>query len=427
MGRVYYARQKDLERDVAIKVIKATPSPDARERFRAEMRRMSHLSHSAIVPVYTGGTTEGLPYFVMRYVEGGTLYDVLKARKAAGLHFDLAEVAIYLEPIAQALDYLASLPTPVVHRDVKPANILVPDDPRPSATVLTDFGIALYEEDNRITSEGMRVGTDAYLAPELYPTSLSNKAPVATAASDRYALALIALEMLTLENLREHYNQQQWAHSRLIPEITAQDLGPRNQDFAEHINTVLHKALAENPARRYASAREFIEELTTPTATPRRECTARKWLSAAMILALCGIGVAGAWSYLAKDDWSGPQKEIAAEYPQIVGEKEGGTGWEGLKCDPQEVAAEAPMEASISCSSLRQQISVLEFASSDARSDFKKASPGRGSARKEGDRCRLEVVAYADDLTGFYPDGKHSNFVIFYRGELESAAEIPAC
>lgn len=276
MGRVYYARQKDLERDVAIKVIKATPSPDARERFRAEMRRMSHLSHSAIVPVYTGGTTEGLPYFVMRYVEGGTLYDVLKARKAAGLHFDLAEVAIYLEPIAQALDYLASLPTPVVHRDVKPANILVPDDPRPSATVLTDFGIALYEEDNRITSEGMRVGTDAYLAPELYPTSLSNKAPVATAASDRYALALIALEMLTLENLREHYNQQQWAHSRLIPEITAQDLGPRNQDFAEHINTVLHKALAENPARRYTSAQEFIEELTTPTATPRRKSTARK-------------------------------------------------------------------------------------------------------------------------------------------------------
>lgn len=340
MGHVYYARQKDLERDVAIKVIKATASPDARERFRAEMRRMSHLSHSAIVPVYTGGTTEGLPYFVMRYVEGGTLDDVLKARKAAGLHFDLAEVAIYLEPIAQALDYLASLPTPVVHRDVKPANILVPEEPRPSATVLTDFGIALYEEDNRITSEGMRVGTDAYLAPELYPTSLSAKAP---------------------------------------------------------------------------------------SATPRHKSTARKWLSAAMILGLCGIGVAGAWSYLAKDDWSGPQKNIAAEYPQIVGEKEGGTGWEGLKCDPQEVAAEAPMEASISCSSPRQQISVLEFASSDARSDFKKASPGRGSARKEGDRCNLEVVAYADDLTGFYPDGKHSNFVIFYRGELESAAEIPAC
>lgn len=194
---------------------------------------------------------------------------------------------------------------------------------------------------------------------------------------ERYTdIRLIALEMLTLENLREHYNQQQWAHSRLIPEITAQDLGPRNQDFAEHINTVLHKALAENPARRYTSAQEFIEELTTPTATPRRKSTARKWLPAAMVLGLCGIGVAGAWNYLAKDDWSGTQKEIAAEYPQIVGEKEGGTGWEGLKCNPQEVAAEAPMEASISCSSPRQQISVLEFASSDARSDFKKPPLG---------------------------------------------------
>lgn len=189
MGTIVYARKESLDREVAIKVIAQHAAGDQEEvrRFMAEMRTVAALEHPAIVPIYDGDITPGgVPYFVMKFLSGPSLEALLNRRILEGSKFTVEETVQVLRPIAEALDYLADLPSPVIHRDIKPANIIADD----CTVMLADFGIALNGENTRLTREGLRVGTDAYMAPELYPTQLAQQPPQPTAASDRYALAL---------------------------------------------------------------------------------------------------------------------------------------------------------------------------------------------------------------------------------------------
>lgn len=180
MADVYRACDLVLERTVAIKVVRGAGEDDAR-RFAREVRTMAALSHPAIVQLFDAGTHEGAPYLVMELIDGDDLPSVL----AQG-PMDTTHAAALGRQLSRALAHAHDLG--VVHRDVKPANVLVDRDGR---SRLSDFGIARLADTTRVTTPGMTSGTAGYLAPE--QLGADDVGPPA----DVYALGLVLLEALT--------------------------------------------------------------------------------------------------------------------------------------------------------------------------------------------------------------------------------------
>jgi eukaryotic-like serine/threonine-protein kinase len=180
-AEVWRAEDEALARDVALKLV-TVPTDDSAARAGEEARLLARLSHPGLVPVYDAGSDDrGRPWVVMELVEGETLSDTLKrgplsSQRAAAIGRSIAEALAYVH--GQGL----------LHRDVKPGNILVGQDGR---VRLTDFGIARLVDAARVTSTGMMVGTASYLAPEQVAGE-----PVG-APADVYALGLVLLECLT--------------------------------------------------------------------------------------------------------------------------------------------------------------------------------------------------------------------------------------
>ncbi|MFP5219055.1 MAG: serine/threonine-protein kinase [Actinomycetes bacterium] len=180
-AEVWRARDTSLDREVALKLVTA-PHDDSTARAADEARTLARLNHPGLVPVYDAGTDdEGRPWVVMELVEGETLGDTL--RRGA---LDSARTAQIGRSVAEALEYVHG--KGLVHRDVKPANVLVGTDGR---SRLTDFGIARLIDSAKVTATGMMVGTASYLAPEQVAGE-----PVGPPA-DVYALGLVLLECLT--------------------------------------------------------------------------------------------------------------------------------------------------------------------------------------------------------------------------------------
>lgn len=174
----------------------------SRARFHNEMKALTRIgSHPGVVQFYSKESTpRGDDVMVMAFIDGGTLAHAIKDRARTGRGFSVNEVVYYLKPIASALDYMHhELHPGWVHRDVKPANILLRKRPGslPPA-VLTDFGISIQEGQSRLTRIGHIVGTEKYLAPENNGRAYGDDD--LSARADDYALALIAFEMLTLQD-----------------------------------------------------------------------------------------------------------------------------------------------------------------------------------------------------------------------------------
>jgi hypothetical protein len=184
MATVYAAHDIALDRRVAIKVISPSlgASPALVERFRREARTAASLSHPNIIPIYSVRHADRLLYFVMKHVEGRPLDSVLRETGA----LPVPTVQAILGQVAGAVGYAHR--HGVVHRDIKPGNILIDDE---GWCVVTDFGIAKVAESEGLTTSGMMVGTPAYMSPE---QCLSNDV---SGASDQYALGVVAYEMLT--------------------------------------------------------------------------------------------------------------------------------------------------------------------------------------------------------------------------------------
>jgi serine/threonine-protein kinase len=241
MGVVYRAEQPGLDRKVAVKVIAPGHAADARfrERFAREARLAAALDHPNIVPVYTTGEDGGQLYLVMRYIDGVNL-----AERLRGDPLPLADVAAIVSQVASALD--AAHARGIVHRDVKPANILLVDHEPPHA-YLTDFGITRELGGTEgLTQAGAFLGSLDYAAPE--------QATGAGPRADQYSLGCVAYECLTG---RPPFGGRRdveilWAHANEAPSPIG----------AEADEAVL-RALAKDPDERWPDCTSFAQHLAS--------------------------------------------------------------------------------------------------------------------------------------------------------------------
>jgi TonB family protein len=243
MAQVYRAYDPLAERDVALKVLRfdlaARRGKDSRARFLREAQAAGNLSHPHIVTIYDVCAD----YIVMEYLEGENLEHMLSVRGA----LPVEEALAILHPIAHALDYAHARGT--IHRDVKPGNILVQPDGRPT---LTDFGVA-HLQSATMTAPGEFLGSPSYMSPEQV-----DGLPV-SARSDVFALAAVAYEMLT--GVRAFGGQS--IPSALHAVLHGNPMAPteRRPDLPAHFDAALGRALRKDPAERCASAGELAAAL----------------------------------------------------------------------------------------------------------------------------------------------------------------------
>jgi serine/threonine protein kinase/uncharacterized protein YjdB len=259
MAAVYLARDKALERRVAIKVM----LPDLigvagiEDRFVIEARTAAHLDHPGIVTVYSVKQRDGLLFIVMKYVEGRTLEEVLAGSRA----LEPGVITTVASQVAEALHFAHG--ENVVHRDVKPSNIIIDTKGRP---IVTDFGIAKMATGRSITVTGSMIGTPAYMSPE------QCRGLPATAASDQYALGVMLYEMLTrrmpfdgtmFELIHAHCNEAPPPIHDVVPDIDRE------------LEALVMRMLAKNPRERWESLGEVGRQLTQTKSHHRRSSEVR--------------------------------------------------------------------------------------------------------------------------------------------------------
>jgi serine/threonine protein kinase len=253
MGVVYKARQTGLDRLVALKLIRdgALAGPQERARFRIEAEAAARVRHPNVVQVYEVGEHQGLPYFAMELVEGGSL-----DRHLAGRPQPAPQAAELARTLALAVQHAHA--QNVVHRDLKPANVLIGDGP-PAARQpkITDFGLAkrLDSDSTSWTQTGAVLGTAGYMAPE----QAAGRAGEVGPAADVYALGAVLYELLTG---RPPFRADTWArtveqvlHDEPVPPTRSHPGVPRE------LETVCLKCLEKEPGRRYASAQALADDL----------------------------------------------------------------------------------------------------------------------------------------------------------------------
>ncbi len=250
MAVVFRARDERLDRPVALKVLAPGRAGDEafRHRFLGESRAAAAVDDPHIIPVYEAGEAGGVLFIAMRYVSGGDARDLLRREGALAP----ARAAAIISPVAAALD--AAHASGLVHRDVKPANMLLDSRPgRPDHVYLSDFGLSRRGSSSELTGAGARLGTVAYMAPE----QIENRG--VDGRADQYALACAAFELLAgvVPFDRDNPVAVIYAHLTAPPPSLA-DVRPGLPPAAD---AVLARALAKAPADRYPSCRDFAEAL----------------------------------------------------------------------------------------------------------------------------------------------------------------------
>jgi tetratricopeptide (TPR) repeat protein len=304
MGMVYKARQAGLNRLVALKMIRAGvhANPMDLYRFQREAEAVAQLRHPNIVQIFEVGDANGIPFFSLEYVEGGSLQQQLdgKARPPR-------PTAALVATLARAMDFAHK--QGIIHRDLKPANILLTADGAPK---ITDFGLAKKLEESEVgqTGTGAILGTPTYMAPE----QAKGKHRLIGPPADIYALGAILYDLLTgrppfkgetiMDTLMMVQNVEPVPPTRLQPHV------PRD------LETICLKCLQKEPARRYGTALELAEDLDSftngrPIKARKVSAAERSWMwakrrpaAAALVLvsllALLALG-AGGWVFAQRE------------------------------------------------------------------------------------------------------------------------------
>lgn len=250
MGIAYRGYQRNLEREVAIKILFPGLAAEAgyTERFYREAKTAASLEHAHIVPVYDYGMQGTISYVVMRLLVGGTLEDRMTRRAEQNLALpSLGEVSRLLTQLASALDYAHH--RGVIHRDIKPANVMFDDQ---GVSYITDFGIAkLLESSTSYTSTGSPIGTPLYMPPEQW------RSETLTPAADQYALAITIYQLLTGRLPFEATTTFGLLHKHLNEEPTPPQT--YRADVPLKVQETLNRALEKDPADRWESVTAMAE------------------------------------------------------------------------------------------------------------------------------------------------------------------------
>ncbi len=266
MAMVYRARDRQLEREVAIKVLPFSLAFDSEfvERFQREARTAAQLEHPNIIPIYRVGRSGRVIYFVMKYLRGGSLATVVKDRKK----LSPPEIRRLLIEAGGALGYAAQ--RGIVHRDIKPDNIMFDEF---GQSVLTDFGIAKAASGQKLTGTGMSIGTPHYMSPE------QARAQAIDGRSDIYSLGVVAYQCLTNTVPYDGEDSFSIGYKHITEPIPTPTLITADE---RRIFEVIKRMLMKDPADRFQSCEELVASIQgQPTAAP-----------GAMRTSSAGVGVA---------------------------------------------------------------------------------------------------------------------------------------
>lgn len=246
-ARVFRARDHLLGRDVALKILRPehASEPGAADRFRREATAAAGLSHPNIAQVYDIGVDEnGVPYFVMELVPGGSLHDLLQTRGK----LPVAEAVSIAKQVAAALRHAHE--SGIIHRDIKPLNILIGRD---GQVKVVDFGIARALAQSQVTQAGNILGSVRYVSPE------QARGEMATPQSDLYSLGVVLFEMLT--GRPPYDGDSPVAIALMHAEAPVPDIRAIDPTIPPAIAAIVARAMAKDPAHRYVRAAELLSDL----------------------------------------------------------------------------------------------------------------------------------------------------------------------
>jgi serine/threonine protein kinase len=268
MGVVFKARQKSLNRLVAIKLLPPLEDQDElklEERFHQEAQTLAHLNHPCIVQIYDfGETVSGQPFFVMEFVDGMDVADLIAAQG----QLSVDETLRIIRPVCEALEYAHR--RGVIHRDIKPSNVMVDHE---GMVKVADFGLAKLQDPavaNNLTRTHVALGTQEFAAPEVFKPGM-----VVDQRADIYSLGVMLYQMLTGEIPRVMFK---------LPSLRRPELGTRFDAF-------VCKALETDPSDRFQTAAEFQQALDAVMVVRpelRQKRTKLRWAPALIALSLMG-------------------------------------------------------------------------------------------------------------------------------------------
>jgi serine/threonine protein kinase/tetratricopeptide (TPR) repeat protein/TolB-like protein len=294
MGKVYKAHDNDLDRTVALKLVRRelANDPNSMQRFKQELLLASRVSHRNILRIHDLGDVGGLKFISMAYVEGKDLHDVIEE----GGRLPVERVVNIAKQLAGALD--AAHAEGVVHRDLKPRNVLMAQNDQ---VYVSDFGLAKSlegESTTMMTRAGEVLGTPRYMSPE------QAESKPADHRSDLYSLGVILYEMATGDAPFAGESTVQVMYQHVTQKPKDPKLG--NPDLPDYLAKIILKCLEKDPANRYQSAKEILEDLeaaTPPTRVVRlriAETGYPKWLLAgmtALVLLAAGTFAVPTWRH----------------------------------------------------------------------------------------------------------------------------------
>ena len=290
---VFRVRDTTLNRDVAVKVLDVdlSPSPTVAERFLREAQTVARLEHAHIVPIYKVGRHEDVLYIVMRCIDGASLRQLLGTQRRLSVG-DAARIA---RQVADALAYAHK--HDIVHRDVKPDNILLD---RTGHVLVTDFGIAKAAQaaqggsGEQLTTEGMIIGTPQYMSPE------QASGDKVDGRSDIYALGIVLYQMLAGAPPFDGDSSASILAQQLTQEPPP--LRRARPDVSEELAFVLERMLAKDPRRRFQNAAEVSRALINALPTAARDrvrLPLGRRLKSMALKSLIGLGVVGCLAFVA--------------------------------------------------------------------------------------------------------------------------------